>query len=233
MLFVVHRLHELVRKKRTAVFTCFVGLTKAYDLVDDTCCGTCCDASASPPSCFHEGIRARVQTDDEHCSEWFDVGNGLREGCNLAPLFFNLLFAGMLMVSVDEFAKDTEEMADMVKIGKPEEGTRKRGETSTMDIQDLSGMLYADDTGIVSRAPQSREKMISIILRVAGLFGRMVSKKTEITCMLPNGMDMCPCTVRAASQKYLRRIIRADRRMDKEITICRAWQCFRRNDASM
>ena len=34
MLFVVQRLHELARKKGTAVFACFVDLTKAYDSVD-------------------------------------------------------------------------------------------------------------------------------------------------------------------------------------------------------
>lgn len=46
------------------------------------------------------------------------MGQGLRQ-CNLAPLLFNLFFAGMLMVSADEFAQDTEVMADMVKNGKP------------------------------------------------------------------------------------------------------------------
>ena len=34
MLFVVQRLHELARKKGTAVFACFIDLTKAYDSVE-------------------------------------------------------------------------------------------------------------------------------------------------------------------------------------------------------
>ncbi|CAB1118404.1 unnamed protein product [Ectocarpus sp. CCAP 1310/34] len=34
MLFAIQRLHELARKKSTAVFACFVDLTKAYDSVD-------------------------------------------------------------------------------------------------------------------------------------------------------------------------------------------------------
>ncbi|CAB1109399.1 unnamed protein product [Ectocarpus sp. CCAP 1310/34] len=55
-------------------------------------------------------MRARVRTDDGQYSEWFDVGQGLRQGCNLAPLLFNLFFAAMLMVAVAEFdQKDPKE----------------------------------------------------------------------------------------------------------------------------
>ena len=51
-------------------------------------------------------------------------------------------------------------------------------------------MLYADNAGIVSRSPQSLEKMMSIIVRAAGLFGLMVSEpKTETTYVLAAERD--------------------------------------------
>ncbi|CAB1111538.1 unnamed protein product [Ectocarpus sp. CCAP 1310/34] len=140
---------------------------------------------------FHEGMRARVRTDDGQYSEWFDVGQGLRQGCNLAPLLFNLFFAAMLMVAVAEFDKDPKVTADMVKIGTQVEYTGKKGRsagkktTVVTDAEALWAMLYADDAAIVSCSQEILEKMISVIVRVVGLFGLMVSEpKTEIMCML-------------------------------------------------
>ena len=35
---------------------------------------------------FHDGMQACVRLDDGECSDKFDVGQGLRQGCVLAPL---------------------------------------------------------------------------------------------------------------------------------------------------
>ncbi|CAB1101768.1 unnamed protein product [Ectocarpus sp. CCAP 1310/34] len=136
MLFAIQRLHELARKKSTAVFACFVDLTKAYDSVDRDLLWDVLRRFGVPPKMlavirhFHEGMRARVRTDDGQYSEWFGVGQGLRLGCNLASLLFNLFFAAMLMVAVAEFDKDPKVMADMVKIKTQVEYTGKKGRSA-------------------------------------------------------------------------------------------------------
>ncbi|CAB1110695.1 unnamed protein product [Ectocarpus sp. CCAP 1310/34] len=256
MLFAIQRLHELARKKSTAVFACFVDLTKAYDSVDRDLLWDVLERFGVPPKMlavirhFHEGMRARVRTDDGQYSEWFDVGQGLRQGCNLAPLLFNLFSAAMRMVAVTEFDKDPKVTADMIKIATRVECTGKRGRSAGKKAmmvtvaEALWDMLYADDAAIVSLTPESLEKMMSIIVRVAGLFGLMVSEpKTEIMCMLPKGLGERPFAVSAAGQTYkqtdrfvyLGRTICADGKVDREITsrICRAWKCYRRNSTSM
>ena len=43
---------------------------------------------------FHEGMRARVRTDDDEQSEWIDATQRLRQGCELSPLLVNVFFAG-------------------------------------------------------------------------------------------------------------------------------------------
>ena len=37
----------------------------------------------------HDGMRARVQLDGGDFSAWFNVCQGLRQGCVLPPLLFN------------------------------------------------------------------------------------------------------------------------------------------------
>lgn len=65
---------------------------------------------------FHDGIRVRVRVDNGTCSDWFTaVGQGIPQGCNLAPLLI-LSFAAMFMVAFDDFRKDEEVTADVVKI---------------------------------------------------------------------------------------------------------------------
>ncbi|CAB1116823.1 unnamed protein product [Ectocarpus sp. CCAP 1310/34] len=212
MLFAIQRLHELARKKSTAVFACFVDLTKAYDSVDRDLLWDVLRRFGVPPKM--------------------------------------LFFASMLMVAVAGFDKYPKVTADMVKIGTQVEYTGKKGRsagkktTVVTDAEALWAMLYADDAAIVSRSPESLEKMMSVIVRVAGLFGLMVSEpKTEIMCMLPKGIEERPFTVSAAGQTYkqtdrfvyLGRTISADGKADREITSrsCRAWKCHRRNSASM
>ena len=38
---------------------------------------------------FHDGTRARIRVDGELLEE-FEVTNGLRQGCTIAPTLFNL-----------------------------------------------------------------------------------------------------------------------------------------------
>ena len=55
---------------------------------------------------FHDGMRACVRSDDGRCSEWFEVAQGLRQGCVLSPLLFNVIFAAVLLVVLERFSKD-------------------------------------------------------------------------------------------------------------------------------
>ena len=52
---------------------------------------------------------------------------------------------------------------------------RVDGQRKEEEAQTLWGMLYADDTGIVSRSPEGLKKMMTIIVTACAAFGLTVS----------------------------------------------------------
>ena len=112
MMFVVRRLQEVGRKAGVSLHMCFVDLQKAYDTVDRTLLWQVLTRIGVPPQMiavirqFHDGMRACVRPDDGVCSDWFEVEQGLRQGCVLSPLLFNIFFAAVLNVVLQRFSEN-------------------------------------------------------------------------------------------------------------------------------
>ena len=136
----------------------FIHLTKAYDSVDRTLLWTVLARFAIPPRIFaiirqfHNGMRACVRLDDGECSDMFDVEQGLRQGCVLAPLLFYIFFTAVLRVAEKRFTADAVIMDSMVQLRRKKEGGKKDGraragrvdaQRKEEEAQTLWGMLYA------------------------------------------------------------------------------------------
>ena len=89
MLFVVRRLQELGRARKIPLYMSFIDLQKAYESVDRELLWVVfarfgvLEKMLTSIRQFQEGTRAAVRTDDGEHSEWFDVAQGLRQGCVL------------------------------------------------------------------------------------------------------------------------------------------------------
>ena len=213
MMFVIRRLQELAWKKRMPLYVCFIDLTKAYDSVDRTLLWTVLARFGVPHNMisvirqFHEGMRACVRLDDRVCSRWFAVEQGLRQGCVLAPLLFNIFFAAVINVASTRFKADEGIMDALVHPRKKRRAGGRGEETAGESVlaTPLWGMLYADDAGVVSRSPEQLRKMMEVIVVMRAAFGLTVSEaKTEIMCLRAKEMPESTATfsVEAAGQVY-------------------------------
>ena len=162
IMFVIHRLQELARKKQIPLYEWFIDLIKAYDSVDRTLLWTVRARFGVPQIMiaairqFHDGMRACVRLDDRVCSRWFTVEQGLCQGCVLAPLLFNIFFAAVINVASTRFRADKGIMEDLVHMRKKRGAEARREVTAGESVlaTPLWGMLYVDDAGVVSQSPE-------------------------------------------------------------------------------
>ena len=79
---------------------------------------------------LHDGMPARVQLDDGDFSTWFNVSQGLRQGCVLPPLVLNILFAAaIIIVALQSFAVTSVIVLELVYLDdlpKNKDGPGKR-----------------------------------------------------------------------------------------------------------
>ena len=140
------------------------------------------------------------------CSGRFAVEQGLRQGCVLAPLLFNI-FAAVINVAYTH-SKAHEDIMDALVHLRKKRGAGGRGEATAGEpvlATLLWSMLYADDAWIVSQSPEQLRKMVGVIVVVCAVFSLTVSEaKTEIMCLRAKGIPESTATfsVEVAGQVY-------------------------------
>ncbi len=93
----VHHINTASATPETKVFMLFIDLRKAYDSIPRQALWQVLRKYGVPPTVvsllrsLHQGMKAEVTMDEQVAPE-FEVCNGLRQGCVIAPALFNLYF---------------------------------------------------------------------------------------------------------------------------------------------
>ena len=88
---------------------------------------------------IHGGTEACVRLDDKECSDKFNVGQGLRQGCVLAPLLFNMFFMAVLLVAEKRFLADAAITDNIVPLQRRKEKGDKKGNSRTGNVDGDGG----------------------------------------------------------------------------------------------
>ena len=97
MVFTVREIQEKCTEQQMDLFACFIDLTKAFDTVNREALWIILSKLGCPSKfinlirLFHDGMSGSILCDGDTSSP-FNISNGVKQGCVLAPVLFNLFF---------------------------------------------------------------------------------------------------------------------------------------------
>jgi hypothetical protein len=193
MLFVTRVLTEAAHNCNKPLASIFVDLKKAYDSVNRELMWWILKRIGVPPKLvavimgLHKGMRARMRVEGK-VGEWFDVVLGLRQGCVIAPLLFNIFFAcvvkltDILIAEGDVGGSEAGvpithlESSHMWKDAKFREGKKY------LNLSSIWIALFADDAALMTQRGQAElQRMMSAFHKACNVFALTISvPKTEV-----------------------------------------------------
>ena len=188
MVFVLRQIQEKCREQNMGLHAAFIDLTKAFDTVSRSGLWKILAKLGCPPKLLdiirqlHEGQQGQIKLNGDY-SESFPIGNGVKQGCVLAPTLFAIFFSMMLR----EAKEDSDEG---IYIRFRTDGSvfnlrRLLARTKTMDELILD-LLFADDCALLAHTEEGLQIAVDKFAKAATAFGLTISlKKTEVLHQKP------------------------------------------------
>ena len=218
-----------------------IDLTKAFDTVNREALWVILSKLGCPTKFvnlirqFHEDVTGQVVSDCE-ASEPFSISNGVKQGCVLTPVLFNMFFTCVLSHAIREF----------------EQGVclRYRLDGSLFDLRQITAKtktvektvleaLFADACALMAHRESDFQIIVNKFAEASRLFGLTIGRgETEVLFQsAPAAVEHRPTISIDGTQlktvddfKYLGSVISSDGSLDKEISarICKASQALGR-----
>ena len=166
MIFVARQLQEKCCEQHQDLYLAFVDLTKAFDAVNRDLWNILCKFVCPPTFIailqqFHTGMFAQVVMAGSQSSS-YPVEVGMKQGCVLAPIIFNLLLVAITLVSHRDL-----QSSDCVGIAYRLDGGlfnlwRLQAKTKTSFAM-ISALQYADDTAFPSLTADGLQRSLDVM----------------------------------------------------------------------
>ena len=114
-IFTLRRLMEEVRDKRIETYMCFIDLKAAYDTVKEALWEVVSRYGVSAKlvrllKALYRDTQSAVRVEGD-LTEWFNVNTGLRQGCLLSPMLFNIFIDQVIRESLADMHEHGLEVA--------------------------------------------------------------------------------------------------------------------------
>ena len=200
MIFSLRQVAEKVREKNQERYMVFVDLTKAFDAVNREALWQVLKKLGIPENMlnviisFHQGIKANVVSDGM-TSEPFNVTNGTKQGCVMAPVLFALFFSVMLEYAFADI--DSGVKFQFRTTGGLFNHQRFKAK-SRLRARIIRDLLFADDAALVDTSVEEAQQLLERFSVACKAFGLTISiKKTEVIHQPPP----TPKQIRGIKQK--------------------------------
>lgn len=231
MIFASRLILEKCREQQRDLYLAFVDLAKAFDTVNRDLLWTilikfgCTPKFTQAIKNLHTGMTAKVSYGSD-TSDPFDVKVGVKQGCVLAPVLFNIYLVAVTLLSRNDF-EDSDGIQLCYRFDGGLFNTRRLQAKTKTDTLKIYELQYADDTAIVSHTPESLQHMLNVMNQHYSQLGLQINaRKTEVmrapfaslaTGAPPlqlNGIDLPECN----SFVYLGSEISSNGYIDQEVT---------------
>lgn len=241
MIFTLRLLRGYSKEVRQTIYGCFVDLRKAYDSVDRETLWKVLERYGVKGDLLemikllYRDLRASIRVGEGRTEE-FSLLAGVKQGCVLSPLLFNIYLDFVVRQAIQRF--DGAGIAVNKGPGEcwfdPLEGKRKG--MDPLGVLVISALLYADDTALVAASYMDLCRMVHVLDEVTKEWGLTISiSKTKIMVWeAPEGEVRPPLVLRGEvveevdEFKYLGSTFtsKGEDERDVEIRIKKAWGCF-------
>ena len=188
MIFSLRQLQEKCREQHMPLYIAFIDLTKSFDLVSRDGLFKVLPKIGCPPKLqsmiesFHTDTKGTVQFNGSS-SEPFEIRNGVKQGCILAPTLFGIFFGLLLKHAFDT---TTEGIYHRTRSdGRLFNLARLRAKTKVCEVL-IRDMLFADDAAGVAHSrcgfsQACKDFGLAISLKKTNVLGQDTETPTVIT----------------------------------------------------